>query len=180
MIRDLFISVRALLVLTLLTGIAYPLMITGVAQALLPQTANGSLLRQGDQLEGSALLAQKFTDPRNFWPRPSAADYGTVASGASNQGFTSQKLIDAVAARRAVFGGDAPADLLLASGSGLDPHISPAAAQYQVARVAGARNLPPARVAELVTRFTEAPQFGFLGEPRVNVLLLNRALNGVE
>lgn len=177
MFAEILASLRALVVLTAITSVAYPLAITGLAQVFFRDTANGSLVTAGNQLVGSALLAQKFTSPRYFWPRPSAADYGTVASGASNQGFTSRKLLDAVNDRRKTFGADAPADLLTASGSGLDPHISPEAARYQIARVASARNLPPEKITALVEKFIESPQLGFLGQPRVNVLLLNRALD---
>lgn len=170
-------SLRALVVLTVLTSVAYPLLVTGIAQTLFPREANGSLVRFGDTLAGSTLLAQRFSAPRYFWPRPSAADYATVPSGASNQGFTSRKLLAAIEERRRTLGPDAPADLLTASASGLDPDISPAAASFQIARVAAARNLPPERVADLVAAITQPPQLGFLGEPRVNVLRLNLALD---
>jgi K+-transporting ATPase ATPase C chain len=180
MFAEILASVRALVVLTAITSVAYPLAITGLAQVFFRDTANGSLVTTGNQIVGSSLLAQKFTSPRYFWPRPSAADYGTVASGASNQGFTSQKLVDAVNDRRKTFGADAPADMLYASGSGLDPHISPEAAQYQVARVASARNLPPEKITALVEKSVEPPQLGFLGQPRVNVLLLNQALDAAH
>lgn len=174
-------SLRALLVLTLLTGILYPLLITGVAQLLFPAQANGSLLRNAQQqLVGSALLAQKFTSDRYFAPRPSAADFATVASGASNKGPTSEALRQAIAERRAQWGGDAPIHLLTASGSGLDPHLSPEAVSYQVARVAKARGLEPARVQQLVQQHTESPQWGLFGEPRVNVLVLNQALDALR
>jgi K+-transporting ATPase ATPase C chain len=177
MFAEILASVRALVVLTAITSVAYPLAITGLAQVFFRDTANGSLVTTGNQIVGSSLLAQKFTSPRYFWPRPSAADYGTVASGASNQGFTSQKLVDAVNERRKTFGTDAPSDLLYASGSGLDPHVSPDAARYQVVRVAAARNLPPEKITAAVEKSIEPPQLGFLGQPRVNVLLLNRALD---
>lgn len=177
MLKDILASLRAILVLTAITSVAYPLAVTGIAQLIFPAQANGSLVKNGDQLVGSALLAQKFVEPKYFWPRPSAADYATVASGASNQGFTSRKLADAITERRNALGVDAPADLLTASGSGLDPDISPAAARFQISRVAAARNLPVADVAALVADATQPPQLGFLGEPRVNVLLLNLALD---
>jgi len=177
MLKEILTSVRAILVLTLLTCVIYPLAVTGLAQAFFPAQANGSLVKNGDQLVGSSLLAQKFTTPRYFWPRPSAADYATVASGASNQGFTSKKLTDAVNERRAALGANAPADLLTTSGSGLDPHISPEAARFQIVRVAAARNLPLEKISGLVEKSLEPPQFGFLGQARVNVLLLNRALD---
>jgi K+-transporting ATPase ATPase C chain len=177
MFTETLASLRALLVLTLITSVAYPLAITGLARVFFRDAANGSLVSNGSQLVGSSLLAQKFTSPRYFWPRPSACDYGTVASGASNQGFTSQKLLDAVNGRRKTYGADAPSDLLYASGSGLDPHISPESARYQIARVATARNLPPEKITALVEKTIELPQLGFLGQSRVNVLLLNRALD---
>jgi potassium-transporting ATPase KdpC subunit len=123
------------------------------------------------------LLVQKFESPRYFWPRPSSADYATVPSGASNKGPTSADLKKSIDERRAKFGNDAPVDLLTASGSGLDPHISPAAARLQVARVAAARNMSIQKVTTLVDQTIEEPQLGFLGEPRLNVLQLNRALD---
>lgn len=177
MIKQLLSSVRAVIALTLLTCIAYPLAVTGLAQVLFPQQANGSLIHGGNQLKGSRLIAQRFTEDRYFWPRPSSADYGTVASGASNQGFLSQRLKSAVSERRQNLGKNAPADLLYASGSGLDPHISPEAARFQLSRVADARRLPAATVVEVVERSVEYPQLGFLGQPRVNVLMLNLQLD---
>lgn len=177
MIKEILSSIRAILVLTVVTCVAYPLLVTFIGQMVFPVQANGSLVKIGDTVTGSALLAQKFTAPEYFWPRPSAADYGTVASGASNQGFTSKKLADAVEERRAVFGADAPADLLTASGSGLDPDISPAAARLQAARVAAARGVPLETVIQLVDSAVEPPQLGFLGQERVNVLKLNLALD---
>ena len=170
-------SIRIFLVLTLLTGIIYPLAMTGAAQLLFPKQANGSRIVENGNLIGSELLGQKFESPRYFWPRPSAADYATVASGASNKGPTSADLKKAIDERRTTFGTDAPVDLLTASGSGLDPHISPEGARSQVARVAAARSLSIQKVSELIDQTIEPPQFGFLGEPRVNVLRLNRALD---
>ncbi len=126
------------------------------------------------------LLAQKFTGDKYFWPRPSACDYATVPSGASNLGPTSAALQSNVAARVALLGTNAPADMLYASGSGLDPHISPEAARFQVKRVAAARTAEVAKVSALVERFIEPLQWGFLGEPRVNVLKLNLALDQQE
>lgn len=180
MLKNILSSLRAIVVLTVVTSVAYPLLITAIGQAAFPTQANGSLVRTNDAVTGSALLAQKFTAPKYFWPRPSAGDYGTVASGASNQGFTSQKLADAVKERRALFGADAPADLLTASGSGLDPDISPAAARWQAARVAKARDLPIETVIKLADSVAEPPQFGFLGEARVNVMKLNLALDAAK
>ena len=170
-------SLRLYLVITLLTGIIYPLAFTGFAEALFPVQANGSRVFTQGKLTGSSLLAQKFESPRYFWPRPSAADFATVPSGASNQGPTSAALKKSIAERREKFGQDAPIDLLTASGSGLDPHLSPEAARSQTARVAKARGLTNPAVTALVEQAIELPQFGFLGEPRVNVLQLNLALD---
>jgi potassium-transporting ATPase KdpC subunit len=170
-------SLRIYLVLTLVTGILYPLAMTGVAQLLFPKQANGSRIVESGKLVGSDLLAQKFESPRYFWPRPSSADYATVPSGASNKGPTSADLKKSIADRRSKFGNDAPIDLLTTSGSGLDPHISPEAAHLQIARVADARKMSIQQISSLVDQTIEAPQFGFLGEPRVNVLRLNQALD---
>jgi K+-transporting ATPase ATPase C chain len=170
-------SLRIYIILTLLTGILYPLAMTGVAQLLFPKQANGSRIVENGKLIGSDLLVQKFESPRYFWPRPSSSDYATVPSGASNKGPTSADLKKSIDERRAKFGKDAPVDLLTASGSGLDPHISPEAARSQVARVAAERNVSIQKVTTLVDQTIEEPQFGFLGEPRVNVLQLNRALD---
>lgn len=173
-------SVRIYIILTLLTGFLYPLAMTGIAQLLFPRQANGSKIVENGKLIGSDLLAQKFESPRYFWPRPSAADYTTVASGASNKGPTSTDLKKSIDERREKFGNDAPVDLLTASGSGLDPHISPEGARSQISRVATARKVSTQRLSELVDQTTEQPQFGFLGEPRVNVLRLNKALDEVR
>jgi K+-transporting ATPase ATPase C chain len=170
-------SLRIYIVLTLLTGILYPLAMTGVAQLLFPKQANGSRIIENGKFIGSDLLAQRFESPRYFWPRPSAADYATVASGASNKGPTSADLKKSIDERREKIGNDAPVDLLTASGSGLDPHISPEAARSQIQRVADARKMSIQKITALVDQATEQPQFGFLGEPRVNVLRLNQALD---
>ena len=170
-------SIRILIVFTLLTGVVYPLIVTGVGKAFFQKQASGSLVVSDGKIIGSELLAQKFDDPRYFAPRPSTADYATVASGASNKGPTSADLVKSIAERRTKFGNDAPGDLLTASGSGLDPHISPAAARFQVPRVAAERRVQPEKISVLVTQFTEPPQLGFLGEARVNVFALNRALD---
>jgi K+-transporting ATPase ATPase C chain len=175
--KVIFQSLRIYLVLTLLTGIVYPLAMTGVAQLFFPKQANGSRIIDQNKLVGSDLLAQKFESPKYFWPRPSAADFATLPSGASNKGPTSADLKKSTDDRRAKFGTDAPVDLLTASASGLDPHISPEAARSQVQRVAAARNMSIQKIAALVDQTVETPQFGFLGEPRVNVLKLNRALD---
>ena len=170
-------SLRIYIILTLLTGILYPLAMTGVVQSLFPRQANGSRIVENGKLVGSDLLVQKFESPRYFWPRPSSADYATVPSGASNKGPTSADLKKSIDERREKFGNDAPVDLLTASGSGLDPHISPEAARLQLARVAAARNMSIQKVTTLVDQAIEPPQLGFLGEPRVNVLKLNLALD---
>ncbi|MBI2513994.1 MAG: potassium-transporting ATPase subunit KdpC [Opitutae bacterium] len=176
-------ALRLLVALTLLTGLAYPLAVWALGRAFFRDAAEGSLLHRDGQLVGSALLAQKTTDPRYFWPRPSAADFATVASGASNQAWTSARLHADLAARRTAYAGtpDAasaiPSDLLTASGSGLDPEISLAAAQFQIARIAAARRLTaPQRnaLADLVAQHAEGGQ---LSPARVNVLRLNLALD---
>lgn len=168
-------SLRILLALTVLTGIAYPLVVTGIARVAFREQATGSAGPQG-----SKLLAQKIESPKYFWPRPSAGDFATVASGASNKGPTSADLAKAIAERREKFGKDAPAELLTASGSGLDPHLSPAAAKHQAPRVAMERKMPLEEVVALIDQLTEGPQLGFLGEPRVNVLALNVALDALK
>lgn len=177
MFKEFLTSIRAVVVLTVITCVVYPLLVTGAGRVLFPAQAAGSLVQEGDRLVGSSLIAQKFVESKYFWPRPSAADYGTVASGASNQGYISQKLVDAINARREALGPGAPADLLTASGSGLDPHISREAAQFEIARVAAARQMDAGRLTALVDQMTEPRQLGFLGEPRINVFLLNRALD---
>lgn len=175
--KTLIQSFRIYLVLTLVTGIVYPAVMTGIAQLIFPTQANGSRIAQNGKLIGSNLLSQKFEAPRYFWPRPSAGNFATVASGASNKGPTSADLKKSIDERRGKFGNDAPIDLLTASASGLDPHISPEAARAQIPRVSVARNVSPQKIEQLVGQMTEAPQLGFLGEPRVNVLRLNLALD---
>ncbi len=183
-LRPAFVS---LLLLTLLIGLLYPLLVTGLAQLIFPAAANGSLIvdRHGQPV-GSTLIGQPFSEPQYFWGRPSATapfPYNAAASSGSNYGPLNPALLDAVRARitalKAVDPANSapiPVDLVTASGSGLDPHISPAAAAYQVARVARMRGLSEAVVSQLVARHTEGRTFGLLGEPRVNVLQLNLAL----
>jgi K+-transporting ATPase ATPase C chain len=173
--------------LTLVTGIAYPLAVTGIAQAAFPEQANGSLIMKDGKPVGSSLIGQNFGAPGHFWGRPSATSpqpYNAGASSGSNQGPLNPALTEAVKARvQALREADpgntapVPADLVTASASGLDPHISPAAAEYQVRRVARERKLDAERVRALVRENTEAPLFGVLGEARVNVLRLNLALD---
>ena len=178
-------SIRLTIVMTILTGLVYPLVITGLAQWTMPGPANGSLILRNGRPVGSTLLAQPFSGDKYFWPRPSAADYATVPSGASNWGPTHSALRKAVqdrAARiRAAHGLAAdvpvPADLVFASASGLDPHVSPDAARVQAARVARARGRDTRQVLSVVDQFVEPPQWGFLGEERVNVLRLNLAMD---
>ncbi len=176
-------------VLSLLTGLLYPLLVTGVAQAVFPHQANGSLIQRNGQSVGSELVGQSFSRPDHFWSRPSATGpmaYNGGASGGSNLGPSHPGLAGAVqvriAALRAADPGNTapvPVDLVTSSASGLDPHISLAAARYQVARVARMRGLPPAQLNELVDQHTEGAWLGFMGEMRVNVLALNLALDAL-
>lgn len=173
---------------TLLTGVAYPAAVTLGARTFFPRQAEGSLIRAGATIRGSALIGQPFSGPGYFWSRPSATApaYNAAASSGSNLGPTNpalaQAVADRVAALRAADAGNTgpvPVDLVTASGSGLDPHITPAAAAYQVARVAHARGMPEAQVQQLVAANTEGRTFGVLGEPRVSVLQLNLALDSI-
>lgn len=182
-------SILVFAALTLLTGVAYPLIVTLAAQGLFPSQSNGSLIERDGNRVGSALVGQNFTDPRYFWGRPSAtgpAPYNASASTGSNLGPTNPTQLDAVKARvtalRQVHPGDArvPIDLVTASASGLDPHISPAAAECQVERVAAARGVAVDSVRALVSQHVEGRTLGLLGEPRVNVLQLNLALDASE
>ncbi len=185
--QQLLPALRMTALMTVLTGLIYPLAITGVAQALFPSRANGSLIQKDGQVVGSSLIGQNFAKAEYFHPRPSAAGndgYDATSSGGSNLGPTSQKLADRVKSsvdqfrkENPGYTGDVPADLLTTSASGLDPHISPASAQAQVERIATARNAAAEQIRALVSLHTEAPDLGFLGESRVNVLLLNLDLD---
>jgi K+-transporting ATPase ATPase C chain len=183
-------SLRMLLLLTLVTGVAYPLAVTGIAQLVFADRAGGSLIVRDGRTVGSSLIGQPFSDAKYFWSRPSATasmPYDAGASSGSNQGPLNRTLHDAVKARvGALRDADPdhalpiPVDLVTASGSGLDPHLSPAAAEYQVARVARARGMHADDLRALVAEHTRGRQLGFLGEPRVNVLELNLALDAGE
>jgi K+-transporting ATPase ATPase C chain len=179
-------GLRIKIFMTVLLGVGYPLLMTGISQVMFPNQANGSLIKTGDKVIGSELIGQSFSKPEYFHPRPSAAGmgYDASSSGGSNYGPTNQKLIDRVKASLEQFHkdnpdyqGPIPADLVTASASGLDPHISPDSAKAQVARIAKARVASPDQINQLVGQFTEGPDLGLLGEPRVNVLLLNLALD---
>ncbi|MGE5249296.1 MAG: potassium-transporting ATPase subunit KdpC [Bacteroidota bacterium] len=188
MISQLRPAFVVLLVFTVITGVAYPLLVTGIAQAAFPAQANGSLITGPDgKAYGSRLIGQQFDDPEYFWGRPSAAGYDAAASSGSNYGPLNRALMDRIQARiealKAADPGNTapvPVDLVTASGSGLDPHISVASALYQVHRVAAARGMSEAELRSLVEKYTQGRQFGILGEPRVNVLLLNLALDGIQ
>ena len=188
MIKLIIQSIRQTILWTVVAGVLYPLVITGVAQVAFHDQANGSLLVRNGTVVGSELLAQQFTGDKYFWPRPSAGSYATVPSGASNLGPTSQALQSNVTANAAAFrtgnklAADAPvpADMVFTSASGLDPHISPEAARLQVARVAAARGMGVDQVKTLVEKFVEPPQWGIFGEARVNVLRLNLALDEMD
>ncbi|MBY0422763.1 MAG: potassium-transporting ATPase subunit KdpC [Parvularculaceae bacterium] len=173
-----------ILVFTALLGLGYPLAMTGVGQLLFPSQANGSPVYRNGERVGSAQIGQNFSRPEYFWGRPSAAGKGYDArnSSGSNLGPTSKALAERVAEdakRYAAPIATIPPELLAASGSGLDPHISPAAARFQVARIAAARHLPPLQVETLIAQHTEEPALGLIGEARVNVLLLNLALDAL-
>jgi K+-transporting ATPase ATPase C chain len=176
-----------LLIFTLITGVIYPLVVTGIAQIVFPSQANGSLVIVDGKAVGSELIGQQFDDPKYFWGRPSAAGYNAAASSGSNYGPLNPALLEAVQARiDALQVADPnntlpiPVDLVTASASGLDPHISVAAAQYQIHRVATVRGLSEAEVQSLVEKYIEGRQFGIFGEPRVNVLKLNLVLDGLK
>ncbi len=185
--KELVVAVRMTVATLVLAGLAYPLIVTGVAQVLFPWRANGSVVLAGGRVVGSELIGQGFRSPAYFQPRPSAAGtggYDAASSSGSNLGPTSQRLRDRVAADVARLRAEnpqapaeVPVELVTTSASGLDPHLSPAAAQWQVARVAAARGVPGGEVQSLVVARTEGRTFGLLGEPRVNVLLLNLDLD---
>jgi K+-transporting ATPase ATPase C chain len=185
--RTLWPAFAILHAMTLITGVAYPAIVTAVAQVAFPSQANGSMIVVDGKTIGSSLIGQAFSDPKYFWGRLSAAGkdgYDASGSAGSNLGPTSQALIDRITAdvdklRQANGGGPVPVDLVTTSASGLDPDISPAAAEYQVARVAAARSMSETDVRAAVARHTSGQLLGFLGEPRVNVLLLNLDLDGL-
>ena len=179
-------AVTLLVLFTLLTGVAYPLAMTGVAQGLFPAQADGSLIERDGKVIGSELIAQAFAGEKYFHPRPSGAGagYDAASSSGSNYGPTSRTLMDAIAERRTAAQAQnptlpVPVELITASGSGLDPHLSPAAAAFQIPRIAQARGLGIEQVGTLVAAHTQGRQFGLLGEPRINVLKLNLALDAM-
>lgn len=185
--KQLMPGLRMTIFLTLLTGLLYAGIVTALCQAMFPKQANGSLIERNGRVAGSDLIGQNFSRPEYFWPRPSAAGndgYDASASGGSNLGPTSKKLIDRMQAsidefrkKNPQYHGPIPADLVTASASGLDPDVSPEAAAAQEARVARARGASVAGIHELVAKLTEGRDLGFLGEPRVNILELNLALD---
>jgi K+-transporting ATPase ATPase C chain len=190
MLKQIRPAIIALIVMTVLTGLVYPLVITGLAQAFFPHQANGSLITENGKVAGSALIGQQFSDPKYFWGRLSATNpypYNAAASSGSNLGPTNPALLEEVQARinalKAADPGNTdpiPVDLVTSSGSGLDPEISPAAAEYQAARVARLRGLPLSTVQQFIDEHTQGRVLGIFGEPRVNVLQLNLALDGLK
>jgi potassium-transporting ATPase KdpC subunit len=190
MLKELRRAISSFLLLTLLTGIAYPLLVTGISQLVMPGKANGSLIMKDGKPVGSSLIGQSFSGPKYFWSRPSATSpmpNNASSSSGSNLGPTNPALADTVKTRvQALRDADpgnqqpVPVDLVTASGSGLDPHVSPAAAVHQLARVTRVRNLNSDTLRKLVAEHTEDRQFGILGEPRVNVLELNLALDALR
>ena len=180
-------AIRFKLFMIVLLGFLYPFVMTGISQAIFPRQASGDFLTRGGQVVGSRLIAQKFEKSEYFWSRPSAVDYNPLPSGGSNLGLASADLKKIVDERKTKLKAahpeqtvEPPHDLLFASGSGLDPHISPAAAQYQLQRVAKARNITNEKVQSLIEQASEGRQFGILGEARVNVLVLNMALDTAQ
>jgi K+-transporting ATPase ATPase C chain len=191
MVKHFKPAIILFLILSVITGIIYPAVVTGLAQLLFPNQANGSLMADSrGKTTGSRLIGQPFSSPGHFWGRPSATGpfpYNAGASSGSNLGPTNPALVDTVNSRiQALKAVDPdnkmpiPVDLITASGSGLDPHISPAAAEYQVNRIAKTRNIDPAKLRELIQAHTEARQWGLFGEPRINVLTLNLALDAIH
>jgi len=190
LLKQIKISLIATVLFTVLCGLAYPLVVTGVGQVLFPEKANGSLIKENGKIVGSELIGQPFSDPKYFWGRLSATSpypYNAGASSGSNMGPLNPALLDAVKKRIAdLKAADSantqpiPVDLVTSSGSGLDPDISVAAADYQIDRVARVRGMNVAQVQSLVAEHTEGRQLGFLGEPRVNVLELNLALDRAQ
>jgi potassium-transporting ATPase KdpC subunit len=189
--RQTIIAIKFLLVMTVLTGVIYPFIMTGVAQLVFPARANGSLVMKDGKIAGSELIGQKFDSSIYFWSRPSANNYNAIPSGASNLGPTSNKLKKQVSERRRLFASNnsitdtlaIPKEMLFASASGLDPHISPKAALLQLKRVAMARNLNETqkqKVEQLIKNKTEEAQFYLFGEPRINVFKLNLALDSIK
>jgi K+-transporting ATPase ATPase C chain len=181
--KNILPAFKIFVFMTLLCGLLYPLAMTGIAKVFFARSSAGEIISRDGKVVGSVWMAQKFEKPEYFWPRPSAVDYNPLSSGGSNLGGTSQDLKKSVDARREKLqganpgAGEPPQDLLFASASGLDPDISPVAAHYQIARVALARHRDVAEVEKLIEQVTEGPQFGILGESRVNVLKLNLALD---
>jgi K+-transporting ATPase ATPase C chain len=180
-------AIRFKLFMTILLGLIYPFAMTGISKVIFPRQASGDFISRGGQVVGSSLIAQKFEKLEYFWSRPSGVDYNPLPSGGSNLGQASGDLKKAVDERRAKLKaahsdqtGEPPQDLLFASASGLDPHISPDAAQYQLNRVAKARNISPDQVQKLIEQASEGRQWGILGEPTVNVLALNLALDKAQ
>jgi len=189
--KQMIIALKFLLVMTILTGMLYPLVMTGIAQLFFRSNANGSLVMRDGKIIGSSLIGQRFDSTAYFWPRPSATEYNPIPSGASNYGPTSDTLKKQVAARRMAFAANnslpggtlVPKEMLFASGSGLDPHISPEAAMLQMDRVASARKFSETqklKLKQLITDQTEGPQYYLFGEPRVNVFKLNLALENIR
>lgn len=173
------ISIRNLIFMTLLLGGIYPVLVMGIGQLLFPIRSNGSVVIKDGKTLGSELLAQKFTKEEYFWSRPSSVDYAAHSGGASQKSGTSKELKEQYLSRQATLGKGAPADLLYTSGSGLDPHISLSAANFQKGRIMTKRNLSEADMDKFIVRATEERFLGFMGQPRVNVLRLNLLLDGI-